>query len=239
MRTLLLMGVAVGLAGCPAPEDQALEVGYRDATTPGGTTGERGNVKIAELLWSGSVKETDDGVVYDPDDVFIELRNEGARPLNMSGWYLEVRGAQVRSYRLPDIDRELLVGEQLFIAAKTDGCFPEPDMVIEGLTLPRNDWFDVTLRDVDERLINGAGSRYHPPFAGGYDLVMSRSMEMANIMFGARGNQPHAFHHYTNAEVDVPNNTEMLAECRRFTGASPGKPNSPDYSGSFAAGAFE
>ena len=29
----------------------------------------------------------------------------------------------------------------------------------------------------------------------------------------------------------------MLEACRRFTGASPGRPNSPDYSGSFASGA--
>jgi hypothetical protein len=227
------------LAGCPAPEDEALEVGYRDALDEGGENGERGNLKISEVLWSGSVKQVDGESVYDPEDIFIEIRNEGARPLNISNWYIELDGAIQKIWRIPAGPHRIEVGGHLFIAKKTTGCFPEPDIVLPTLELPINDSFDLTLRDVDERLINGAGHRTMSPFAGGYDLVVSRSMEMANIMFGARGNMPHVWHHYTDAEVDVPNNDRMLPECRRFTGASPGRPNSPDYAGSFAAGALE
>lgn len=236
MRHLLPI---VALVACGEPDQQALQVGYRDGVTSEGINGERGNVLISEVLWSGSVKRTGDGNVYDPDDIFIELRNTGARPLDMRGWYLEVRGVEYRTYRLPDTEIPLPVGKEIFVAAKTDGCFPEPDVHLPALRLPRNDPFSITLRDIDERLINGAGNRSMPPFAGGYDLVMSRSMEMANIMFGARGNYPHVWHHYTDKEVDVPNNTKMLAECRALTGASPGLPNSPDYSGSFAAGGLD
>lgn len=239
MRPAPLLALLTLAAGCPAPDESALEVGYRDVLSGSGTNGERGNVMISEILWSGSIKETDSGPVYDPDDVFIELRNTGARPLNLSGWYIEVRGVRQQVFRLPETDFVLDVADEALIVAKTDGCFPEPDLVLEGLELPRNDPFSLTLRDVDERLINGAGDYSMPPFAGGYDLVMSRSMEMANIMFGARGNQPHAWHHYTDAEVDIPNQTRMLESCRRFTGASPGLPNSPDYAGAFASGALD
>ena len=233
----LLAVLPLTLLGCPDPGDVDLQVGYRDGLTTEGMNGERGNVQISEVLWSGSVKETEGGPVYDPEDIFIELRNTGSRPLNVSGWYLEIRGAERYTVRIPDNDVIMGVSEEIFIAAKTDGCFPEPDIVMEDLRLPLGDPFSVTLRDIDERLINGAGDYSMPPFAGGYDLVMSRSMEMANIMFGARGNYPHSWHHYTDAEVDVPNQTRMLESCRRLTGASPGLPNSPDYSGSFASGA--
>lgn len=235
MRYLLL---SIGLVACAAPEEQALQVAYRDGLTTPGQNGERGNVLISEVLWSGSVKTVDGSSVYDPTDIFIELRNAGARPLDVAGWYLEVRGVQPKTYRLPEGEPIILdVAKEVFFAAKTDGCFPEPDAVIPGFKLPLGDPFSITLRDVDERLINGAGDYGMPPFAGGYDLVTSRSMEMANIMFGARGNYPHSWHHYTDKAVDVPNQTKMLAECRAFTGASPGLPNSPDYSGSFASGA--
>ncbi|MFK7930031.1 MAG: hypothetical protein AB8H79_17690 [Myxococcota bacterium] len=239
MRPWLQTAVLFALVGCAEPPKSDFQVAYRDGITSEGTNGERGNLQISEVLWSGSVTETDDGRVYDPDDIFIELRNTGARPIDLRGWFLRVRGVENRTYRLPDEEFILLVGKEMFIAAKTDGCFPEPDIHLPELGLPRNDPFDITLQDIDERLINGAGSRTMPPFAGGYDLVVSRSMEMANIMFGARGNYPHVWHHYTDKAVDTPNNTKMKPECRRFTGASPGLPNSPDYSGSFAAGGLD
>lgn len=233
--TLLL-----ALSACPAPEDVALEVGYRSTLDGRGDNGERGTVRISEVLWSGTVMETEDGErVWDPSDIFVELRNEGARPLNLSGWRLHITGTQPEGFRLPQSDFVLGVGQEVLIAAKDTGCFPEPDLIIEGLRLPLDDPFQVVLVDIDERLIEVAGNRNMPPFAGGYDLVVSRSMEMTNQMFGPRGSEPHAWHHYTNAPVSRPNNTRMKPECRRFTGASPGMPNSPDYSGAFAAGAFD
>ena len=197
MNRLLLL-VPLALLGCSDPGGVDLQVGYRDGVTSDGQNGERGNVQISEVLWSGSVMETDSGPVHDPSDIFIELRNTGSMPLNVSGWYLEIRGDVRKTFIIPPTDVVMQVADEIYIAAKTDGCFPEPDIVVEGLELPLNAPFSITLRDVDERLINGAGDWSMPPFAGGYDLVTSRSMEMANIMFGARGNYPHSWHHWTN-----------------------------------------
>ena len=64
-------------------------------------------------------------------------------------------------------------------------------------------------------------------------------MERAEVMFGARGTQPHIWHYWTDEPVDIPNNVNIAASCQALTGASPGRANSPDYSGAFAAGGFE
>jgi hypothetical protein len=235
------MAAAVALAGsaCPAPPETGFQVDYRDGLDGTGMSGERGTVKISEVLWSGSVRETSEGPVWDPRDQFIELRNESSRPMDVSGWYLEIQGVTDRMIRLPKVDKILAVSEHLLIATKSDGCFPDPDVVLPDFYLPYGERFQVTLLDIDERLIEGAGHRDMPPFAGGYDLVMSRSMEMAQLMFGVRGNRPHAWHHWTDFPVDVPNQTRISEDCRRFTGASPGLPNSPDYSGTYASGGLD
>lgn len=252
MRALLPLLL---LAACqPDPSDQLDQtVEYRDGLNGGPESGERGTVKISEILWSGSVRN--DGT-WDPKDLFIELRNEGNRPINVSGWRLEVEGAIQRTYRIPASDIELAVGEQRFIAVKTTGCFPEPDWVIPDLELPLGDPFRINVLDADERLMEPAGNREMPPYAGGYDMVSSYSMELINLMFGGRGSEPQSWHFYNlrtcpNAITDVegnagmacfegiPNNDKVAENCRRHTLASPGRPNSPDYSGAFAAGGLD
>lgn len=232
----MMWTLALLLVGCNADPGEAFQqVGYRnglDPETP--NSGERGSVKISEILWSGAVRN--DGA-YDPTDVFIEIRNESMRPVNIGSWLLEVEGTMTRTYRIPPLDWKIGVGEHVFIAAKADGCFLEPDILMPELELPSyGDPFRVTLLDADERLMEPAGDKYMPPFAGGYDLRVSRSMEKAELMFGARGGEPHAWHYYTEAEVDVPNNDRVHEACRERTLASPGRPNSPDYSGSFSSG---
>jgi hypothetical protein len=211
-------------------------VSYRDGSDGSTHSGERGNIIISEVLWSGSV--TNDGK-WDPTDVFVELRNEGSRPVNISGWQIRLEGSSYKTWSIPDVDFEMEVGQHLFLAAKNSGCFPEPDFLLSGLAFPTGDPFRLTLTDKDEHLIEKAGSKTQPPFAGGYDLVMSRSMERVEVMFGARGTQPHIWHFYTDAEVDIPNNDRVSSDCRSLTGASPGRANSPDYSGAFATGSFE
>lgn len=224
------------LACNPDPGEVDEQVGYRDNLDEGPSSGERGNIIISEILWAGSV--TDDGT-WDQGDVFVEIRNQGSLPVDVEGWHLELEGTVAQTWRLPDVGR-LEVNEQVFFAAKTSGCFPEPDGVIGGLELPFEDPFQLTLRDADERLIEPAGSRTVPPFAGTYDLVVARSMERIQLMFGDRGTQPHSWHHYTNdVPVDVPNNDRIAEGCRERTLASPGRPNSPDYSGAYASGGFE
>lgn len=239
------------LAACqPDPSDQLQQgVEFRDGSDGGSVSGERGTVKITEILWSGSVGPNRS---WDPTDVFIELRNEGNRPVNVSGWHLEISGTKDQTFRIPTSDRVLNVGEEGFIAAKADGCFVDPDWVIPELAMPMGDPFRVTLRDADEHLMEPAGSTERPPFAGGYDLVTSYSMERIQLMFGGQGTEPQAWHYYNrrlcpgdagkqglSCYETVPNNDRVKPECRRHTLASPGRPNSPDYSGAFASGGFE
>ena len=236
MRAALLIGLGVlALGACNSdPGEPPGQVGYRDGID-GPNSGERGTLKISEIGWAGSVRN--DGT-WDPDDVFFEIRNEGTRPMNIEQWYVDIRGFQTSAWRIPEMSEPLQVGDHLFIANKRNGCFADADLFIEDLYFGAGDPFSLTLRDADERLIEPAGSRTMPPYAGIYDGEVTRSMEKVELIFGGRGSSPSAWHHYTKAEVDVVNNDRIAPNCRERTLASPGRPNSPDYSGAFAAGAF-
>lgn len=104
--------------------------------------------------------------------------------------------------------------------------------------------------------MEGAGSEDQPPFAGGYDLVTSYSMERVHLMFGGRGDEPQSWHYFnkrdcprdlTRGEGNAgltcfegrPNNVRIAEGCRAHTLGTPGMPNSPDYSGARASGGFE
>ena len=229
--------LALVLAACnPDPGEISQQVGFRDGTGSDGTTnGERGSVGISEVLWSGSVTEAG----WDPTDVFVELRNESQRPVNLSGWRIDQSGTIRTTYVLPATDAVVEVGEHVIIAAKRSGCFADAEFEVPALAFPMDAPFALTLRDIDERLIDGGGSTEMPPFAGGYDLRVSRSMEKIELMFGGEGGEPSAWHYYTKAEVDVPNDDRVGSACRGRTLAAPGRPNSPDYSGAYAAGELE
>ena len=233
-----LLGLTMLGACQPDPRDELDQrTDFRVGLEPGDpVSGERGTIVIGEVLWSGTVRN--DGS-WDSTDVFVEVRNEGVRPVNLSGWHLIMTGVRQVVHRFPDSEVVLGVGEHRFMAAKSDGCFPEPDWVVPALSFSYGDSFMLTLRDADERLMDAAGSRTMPPYGGGYDGVVSRSMEKVSLMFGGRGTEPHSWHFYNRDDVDVPNNQRMLPACRQRTGASPGQPNSPDYSGAFASGDFE
>ncbi|MBT3219399.1 MAG: hypothetical protein HN348_09935 [Proteobacteria bacterium] len=227
--------VVLVLGGCNStPEAPYQQVGYR-STLEGPDSGERGNLVITEVLWSGSV---DNDGNRDLSDVFLELRNEGSRPVSVTNWQLVQYGTIEVTWIIPEFDRKIDVGEHIFIAAKDSGCFPEPDIIIKEMSLPQ-DPFKIKLLDSDERLMESVGSTSMAPFAGGYDLVVSRSMERIELMFGGKGTQPHVWHHYTTTEVDVVNNDRIDPSCQTNTLASPGRPNSPDYSGAYATGSFE
>ncbi|MEZ4318187.1 MAG: hypothetical protein R3F61_11810 [Myxococcota bacterium] len=235
MRSILILA-GLGLAACNTDPGEPVEgVGYRDGLD-GPNSGERGTIKITEIGWAGSVLN---GGAWDPDDVFVEVRNEGTRPMNLEGWLIEMDGTQNVTWRIPPHGDPINVGDYLLIARKNTGCFPNPDAVIPDLDFGRGDPFRLTLLDADERLIEPAGDRYMPVFAGIYDGQVTRSMEKVELIFGGRGSEPQSWHHYTVAEVDVPNNTRVAEACRQRTLASPGMPNSPDYSGAFASGALD
>ena len=96
---LTILGACAGLLGCnPDPGETEQVVDYR-AGTDGATSGERGNVKISEVLWTGSASARGE---RDQSDVFVEFRNEGAFPINMSGWHLILEGSVQRTWRIPD-----------------------------------------------------------------------------------------------------------------------------------------
>lgn len=230
MRTLLPILL---LAACGDPGDPDEQVGYRTGLE-GANSGERGTIKITEINWAGSV--TNEGV-HDPEDVYLEIRNEGVRPMRLDDWFLLMEGkAGYVTWRVPPMETQLEVGDHLFIAAKTDGCYPEPDLVIPGMDFGRGDAFRITLKDADERLIEPAGDKYMPPFAGIWDGQVVRSMEKVELVFGGRGNESESWHHFTNTQVELPVNDRIAAGCRQRTLGSPGRPNSPDYSGAFSAG---
>jgi hypothetical protein len=158
----------------------------------------------------------------------------------MSAWLVQIRGGLDADVVLPQSEVVLEVGERKFAAAKTDGCFPDADWVVPTLRFPKNqDPIYVKLTDADERLIDNAGDRDMPAFAGGYDGRRVRSMERVELMFGGEAGEPQIWHFYTPAEVDIPNNDRVAERCREFTLASPGRANSPDYSGSIASGSLE
>jgi hypothetical protein len=230
--------LVLSLLACNRPPPPQFEgVGYRDGlVTSSPNSGERGTIKISEVMWSGSV--TNDGT-WDPKDVFVELRNESNRPVNVSRWQLELTGPHSQTWVIPDSDLEIAVDDHVFIAAKDSGCFPKPDLVIPEMSFTYGDPFQLTLVDADERLIEPVGSRDAPPFAGGMDGKVSRSMERTELMFGAEGTFPHIWHYYTPTQEDVPNNDRIAEACRKRTLASPGRPNSTDYSGAFATGSFD
>lgn len=249
IRAMTIRTTAAGLAlffafvGChdfdfsdPGTSDE--QVLYRwehEEGTP--TSAERGNIHINEMMWAGSV---DDDGNYDPDDVFIELRNRYHRPVNLTGWRLYVEGDYEYSIRLPEIDEALGPNEHFVIAAKDDGAFADVADVIDPRLKLGKRAVRVELRDADRRLIESAGSRVDRPFAGGYDLVTARSMERTQSLFDNRGNMDRSWHSNTDDVNDAQEGRQGIRQgWRQNTLASPGEPNSADYSGSTAGGAFE
>lgn len=249
------------------PDGRDMTVEYRDGTAQWGYTssGERGNVQITEIHWAGSMRGDRDGWVHDPGDVFIELQNRHPRPISMRGWQLTIltgpnldtwgphfdrfRRANV-TYVLetPEGDGVVEPNGYVVIAARRDGAFRNADYYIEDLVIPR-DPFAVTLQDRDNRLIDRVLDERKIPFAGSWDGVTARSMERTQLLFANRGEQFAAWHSYSLNDWDtVRGQGERLhvilrqfvhEEFRTLTFATPGMPNSPDYSGMVSSGNFE
>lgn len=192
---------------------------------------------INEVHFAGSVK--DDGTL-DADDIFIELWNRHPRPINVSGWRLNVYGdvsgyVPEDGYIIPTVDAPMESNAYFVIAKKRDGAFKDiADVFIEDLELGKQ-FFELELRDCDQKLMEGAGSRDIPVFAGGYDLVSARSMERAAQIFSNGGGSAVNWHAFSS---DAGVNT-ISEGYRKSTLASPGFANSPNYSGNTSSGNFE
>jgi len=251
----------------PQPDGRDQQVGYRDGTSTYDYTssGERGNVQVSEVFWAGSVEGTMSARVHDPGDVFIELQNKHPRPMYFTGWIITIvagdnldtygpyRGTRERfsrSYVLPapEHGQPTAPNGYAVIAARRDGAFRNADFYLEDLVLPESP-FEIVLQDRDERLIDHVGDVRKTPFAGSWDLVTARSMERIQLIFGNRGNTNAAWHSYSlntwnTAERDGVLLHELLRQnvhpdYRELTYATPGMPNSPDYSGNVSSGSFE
>lgn len=127
-----------------------------------------------------------------------------------------------------------------------DGACYLADYYIPELALTQGP-FEIRLQDLDERLIDGAGDDRKMPFSGAWDLVTSRSMERIQLIFNNRGNRDQAWHTYALSDWNGGDRGILHRELRRFvhpdyrarTFASPGMPNSPDYSGFVSSGDFQ
>ncbi len=266
-KRVYLYGIVLGLglSGCydtGEPEGRVWELGYRSGTADDGylSNGERGTISITEINWAGSVEGSGSNHIYHPDDIFVELRSSYTRPVHMTGWYLyveaedvEIEGLDERLrthvphiytvYRFPERESGLPVqpNEYVTVARYRDGAFPNADYYIEDLDLPAGR-FEIVLRDIDNRLISDAGDTNEEVFAGGYDLVAVRSMERVQLLFSNQGGRNASWHSYSYNVWDPEHavlNANVAENYRELTFASPGMPNSPDYSGNTSSGGFE
>ena len=196
---VLAAGVAIAGVACNQdldPDQRDQGVGYRRGIGPDDyrSNGERGNLEVTEILWSGTV--TDSGV-HDPKDIFLEFRNQHPRPIYLTGWQIIITtgtGDQThdglvsrserprRTYVFParENGNPVYTNEYVVLAVKRDGAFPNADYYIEDLELP-DARFGIEIRDLDDRLINGASDASEDIYAGGYDLVTSRSQTCCRI----------------------------------------------------------
>lgn len=260
--------VLVALLGCatkPEPDERGEQVNYRTGTEDDGYTsnGERGNVSITEINWGGSVRSVDGRHVHDREDIFIEFHNRNFRPIHLTGWLIEIEtgenfdGRYVREghdrsrvqfvFPLRENREQVDPNDYVVVAKKRDGAFRNADYYIPELKLPQGP-FSITLRDLDERLQDGAGDNRKPPFAGGWDGVTVRSMERIQLIFSNRGNRDNAWHSYSLNDFDDGEREQgwhrdlrslIHEDYRQRTFATPGRANSPDYSGNINSGSFE
>ncbi len=223
---------ALALPGCnPDPGHTDQTPLYRSPGDEGPTSGERGSVMISEINWAGSVTNDE---VHHWDDVFIELRNQSERTVDLTDWRIRIQGDEAATHAIPETE-PLEANEYFVIARKEDGAFGEvADVFIEDLELGRH-FTEIELVDADERLMAVAGSTSQHHFAGAWDTSATRSMERVQLIFANSGTASRSWHSYSDDE-----GLETIAEgYRENTLASPGDANSADYSGSTASGSFE
>jgi hypothetical protein len=261
-RALLVCALLGACNGAP-DDEHGYTIEVRDGTRAEDylSSGERGSVMITEINWAGSVSgDKLDALKHDPDDVFIEVQNKMSRPVHLTDWLLVIesdrlRGALetddresrdfVRSYRLPRREggQPAYTNEYLIIARKQSGAFRDADFYLEDLELPTTA-FRITLRDIDLRLIDSSGSGNERVFAGGWDLVSVRSMERVQLIFSNSGERESSWHAYSlhpwsPTDLHEQLRARIAPSHRAFTFATPGLPNSPDYSGNTSSGSFE
>ncbi len=205
----------------------------------GPTHGDRGDILITEIHWTGTI---DNKGKYYHDDIMIEVQNKMERPVDIRKWRLIVEGHTEKTYRIPDDQGPLTMetNEYIVIAKTKEHAFPNADVVISDLYIPK-DFFMITLKDLDKRLIESAGNESGEPFAGSCDFYTARSMERTKAIFSNQGIRDVNWHTYFNPDKKggEANGNLISADFNLRTFGSPGEPNSPDYSGNISGGEYE
>lgn len=258
MRPLVTFAALAALVGCGDSrlyDERGMSAGYRSGTIDDEYTsnGERGQLSITEINWVGSVEQVGDGFIYHPDDVYLELQNRHVRPIHATGWQIQIytgdgtydgHDEHVRTYILPPRanGQPIETNEYVLITNREDGAVMDPDYVIPDFELPR-DYFEVRIRDLDNRNITGAGHAHRDVFAGAWDLVTVRTMERVQLIFSNQGGRESSWHMYSLNEWDGELHQELRSRIapayRARTYGTPGRPNTPDYSGNTSAGSVD
>ena len=255
LLAILLLATVVGCGDSRLYDERRMSPGYRSGNVEDDYTsnGERGQLSITEINWVGSVEQVEDGFEYDPDDVYIEFLNKHFRPIHATGWQIRIdvsdgtyggHDEHFATYILParENGQPIESNEYVVLTNRLDGAVAEPDFVIPDFRLPR-DHFEITIRDLDNRLIEGAGSSHQDVFAGSWDLVTVRTMERVQLIFSNQGSRESSWHHYSLNDWDGALHDSLrsgIAEpYRARTFGTPGGPNTPDYSGNTSAGSTD
>ncbi len=252
---ICVLAVSVGCGDDRLYDQRQMSDGYRTGTAEDDylSNGERGNLSVTEINWAGSVEQVEDGFVYHPDDVYIELQNKHFRPIHATGWQIQIYTGDgtydggrehYATYIVParENSQPIESNEYAVVTNRRDGAVVDPDYVIPDLRLPR-DHFGITIRDLDNRLIEGGGDPHEDIFAGAWDLVSVRSMERVQLIFSNQGGRESSWHSYSLNEWDGAlhqNLRSRIADAYRArTYGTPGRANSPDYSGNTSSGSTD
>lgn len=220
----------------------------------------RGCATMNEVNWAGSVSNLG---VHDPDDDFIEIYNRDCnKPIDLKGWRFILRGAYYREFVVPGgQDTIVPVGGLAVVAKKTTGAFrpcnlaenPKCDpnfkiMVLPELFIPDRDWTIETKTAENFLIENEINQRRGPPFAGGFDGLVTRSMERTDNNFEEEGGSISSWFSFSPCNETSPSlqatkllgvgctatfpgasgrNVHPAYSLRTF--ASPGEINTPDY----------
>lgn len=171
---------------------------------------------------------------------FVIPQRTNGRPVETNEFVVIARS---RTGAFGQIDCEIAPAD---VRVGPDGRCWLADYYIEDLVVPDGPW-EIVLMDHDERLIDQVGDSRKRPFAGSWDLVSARSMERIQVIFNNRGNRDQGWHTYSLNDWDVADRGSLHTQLRRFvhpdyrsnTYATPGMPNSPDYSGFVSSGDFQ
>ena len=213
----------------------------------------RGCVIIQEVNWAGSMKNNGS---YDADDDFLEMVNRDCnKPVDLTDWRLIMRGDVNRIYYVPPGPNNVVgPGQFAVIIAKTDGAFQQGSdsaykpISLPGFFIPERNWTIETQTAEDFLIENEIGNSHGWPLAGGFDGVVTRSMERTDDNFEEEGVYVSSWFSYTPCNETSPSQsvTRLLGtSCTNFsigssgkfvnsqfnlrTFASPGEQNTPDY----------